>query len=455
MTPRGCIPIVRCVLLVIALAMASVPLAAGIGQDAAAQQPAAAPLTGGPTVSVDANNEDLVAVVNRLAADAKATVVFSSPIRKTVTITLRNTPFEQALALIGRVGGLRTQKIDSGYVISETQRVIYRVQHIRADRLLDTLKAAFDPEHLKVIMGPDEYYAPKLPPKASATPESSSSYGGGGNPPPPTPPPPPGAIRQIILMGDGDVVARAVALCRETDVPRKQVRFSVKFTHFDFNWLRQFGVEWSWSRVNVGEQAHTGLASPPDRVGALSIGTLTRNPVFIEAALKAAEGSNAAALKSIPSITVLDGEMGSFLVGEKHLYPKLTGYTQAQTPTYDKEEVSVGITLNLSVKVSDSDDMVLTLYPQVSGIIGYLEAGGTLYPQISTLEQQTSVHVRDGETIVIGGLLSEKTVDEKKGIPGLMRMPVLGKLFTFENKQIQKQDLVVLITAEIVREGVR
>lgn len=454
MTPRGCTPFARWGLLALAVSMAPIPLLARLGQDAAAQSPAGAPppadspLTGGAPVSVEAINEDLVALVNRLAADARATVAFSAPISKRVTITLRNTPFEQALALIARVGGLRTQKIDSGYVISETQRLIYRVKYIRADRLVDALKAAFDPEHLKVIMGPDEYYAPKLPPKAGTAQTSSDA-------PPPTSPPPPGAIRQIILMGDADVVARAMALCRETDVPRKQVRFSVKFTHFDFSWLRQFGLEWSWSHANVGEQAHTGLASPPDRVGALSIGTLTRNPLFIEAALKAAEGTNAAALKSIPSITVLDGEMGSFLVGEKHLYPKLTGYTQAQTPTYDKEEVSVGITLNLSVKVADTDEMVLTLYPQVSGIVGYLEAGGTLYPQISTLEQQTSVHVRDGETIVIGGLLSEKTVDEKKGVPGLMRMPLLGKLFTFEHKQVVKQDLVVLITAEIVREAER
>jgi len=327
---------------------------------------------------------------------------------------------------------------------------VYRASYIRADRLVATLKQLFKPEQLQVAVGPDEYSSPGLDRSTAKT------LGGGGSSSTPAQSVPAAGsgagTRAVILMGGATLVATALDLCRQLDVPRKQVRFSVKITNFDYAWLRQFGASWNWNKATLTEVS-TGTSASGAPLTSLSLGILKRNPLFVEAAISASESKNSTALKAIPSITVLDGDQGYILIGERYLYPKLTGYTQAQTPIYDKEEVQTGIYLSLGVQVSQSDDMVLTLFPQVSSIIGYLQANGASYPQVATMEQQTSVRVRDGETVVIGGLLNEREITRASGIPGLMHIPFLGRLFRSDAKDVRTADLVVMITAEIVKDG--
>lgn len=430
-------------------------------------RPASAAGPQGKPVNVAVVDADVRVVLTQIAAEARANVVFRGDINKTVTLTLHDSPFEQAVSLIARAAGLSVQKVDGGFVIGTSTQAIYRARYIRADRLVEALKTTFDPDQLRVVAGPDEYHSPALPTGSKlATGSSSSSYGSGsygggsggssfsgssGTPAPPAlPPPPPGAIKTIVLIGEADVVERALSLSRQLDRARKQVRFSVKFTSFNYEWLQEFGVQWAWNNLSATEQAEQGRASGQPSL--LSLGTFTRDPLFFEAALKASEKHDNTVLKSIPSITVIDGESGRILVGTKHLYPKLVGYTQAQTPIYDKEQVDVGISLDLGVSISDTDDILLTLLPQVSAIVGYLQTNEASYPQVSTLEQQTTIHVRDGETIVIGGLLSEEATEGTRGIPGLMKIPLLGRLFTHKTRNLQKRDLVILITAEILKE---
>jgi len=144
---------------------------------------------------------------------------------------------------------------------------------------------------------------------------------------------------------------------------------------------------------------------------------------------------------------------GFILIGERRLFPKLTGYSSAQTPIYDQSEVRVGIYLQLAVDMTDGDDMILTLYPQVSAVTGALKVGDSIYPQVSTREQQTTVRARSGQTIVIGGLLKEAEVDSLRGVPGLSKIPLLGELFKFRSKTKVKSELVIMITPEIDQTG--
>lgn len=433
------------------------------GQPGVAGAVPAVAMPAGP-VSVDVQAGNVVTVLKQLAAAARANLVFSGDIDRSLTITLHDAPFDQAVSLIARAAGLNVQRVDGGYVIGAGTEAIYRARYIRADRLMDSLKGMFVAGRLRVVTGPDEYYSPSLGSNTAGGTSlgyaggGGSGFGSGGGGGTTTGQAagaaPPGAIRTVLLSGDAETVEQALELCYELDRPRKQVRFSVKFTSFDYTWLRNFGVHWSWKQLSLKEQPDDTI-KPPGQQGVFSFGRFTRDPLLIHAAITAAEDQGNHVLKSVPSITVLDGELGHILIGEKHLYPKLVGYTQAQTPIYDKEQVNIGISLDLGVKVTDANDIILTLYPQVSQIIGYLETDNGSYPQISTLEQKTTVHVRDGETIVIGGLLNDETVDRTRGIPGLMKLPLLGKLFSYQDKETRKQDVVILIQAEIIKEDDR
>jgi type II secretory pathway component GspD/PulD (secretin) len=77
----------------------------------------------------------------------------------------------------------------------------------------------------------------------------------------------------------------------------------------------------------------------------------------------------------------------------------------------------------------------------------------TSYPVIDVREAQTQVMIKDGETIVIGGLLKDVKGKETIGIPFLSKIPLLGKLFNREIEDNEKVDLLIFITARIIKEG--
>src|SRR5207302_10692318 len=81
-----------------------------------------------------------------------------------------------------------------------------------------------------------------------------------------------------------------------------------------------------------------------------------------------------------------------------------------------------------------------------------LTVNGASYPQISTREQQTTVRLRDGETLVLGGLIRDQDISDLQRIPYLSRIPVLGELLTNRRKTKSKNDLVITITPEILKD---
>ena len=94
----------------------------------------------------------------------------------------------------------------------------------------------------------------------------------------------------------------------------------------------------------------------------------------------------------------------------------------------------------------------LSVYPQVSVIAGFLDINGTKYPEINTREEQTTVRIRDKETLVIGGLLREDEITKLTAVPGLSKLPFFGELFKHRSRSHIKSDLVITITPEITKD---
>ena len=173
---------------------------------------------------------------------------------------------------------------------------------------------------------------------------------------------------------------------------------------------------------------------------------------------------------SAPRILTLDNQEASILVGFHT--PILsstvtagdanTGPTQTQTLDYYQE---IGIRLNVVPQVSEEGYINMIVHPSVtssnSSVTAQNVAGTgddavtteTEYPIIDVREAQTQVLIKNGETIVIGGLLKDVKTKEKIGVPFLMDIPWLGKFFTRETDNVSKVDLLIFITARIVEEG--
>ena len=104
------------------------------------------------------------------------------------------------------------------------------------------------------------------------------------------------------------------------------------------------------------------------------------------------------------------------------------------------------------MQTAANGEITLTVYPQVSVVTSFLTINGASYPQISTREQQTTVRVKDGEKIVIGGLLRDEELNNIQRVPLLSRIPFFGELFTYRKKTRHKSEVIITITPEIQKD---
>ena len=172
---------------------------------------------------------------------------------------------------------------------------------------------------------------------------------------------------------------------------------------------------------------------------------------------------------SNPRIIVHENYAAKIFVGER--YPILStevggdgGGTVGGTSVDEWKEI--GITLKVIPQVrakeeGEGDRINMIIHPAVSKTDGFAysvdNSGNQVYssyPIIKIREADTNVTINDGDTIVIGGLISSYTVDEEEKIPLLGDIPILGYLFKEEHTVLKKTNLLIFITAKIVREDI-
>lgn len=329
----------------------------------------------------------------------------------------------------------------------DLMHAVYRCEHINASSLVTTLQGVFDPSTLKVVLGPT-YLSPSLASGGSnsaITGDQGSTINTLGDSDP--------ALRtqEVVLVGDAAVVKQAIALAKKLDHHRAQVRLKLSISDVSVDALRQLGLQWNFSNYSLSENSNatqqTASGSIPV-VSGIKFGSFAHSPVSVSATISALESNGKAKLLAEPTLALLDGERSFILIGQKQLFPHLvTSYYGA--PSYDIQEVRVGIYIQVAAQIGTDDQVVLTIYPQVSLITDQRVINGGIYPIIETREQQTTIRARSGETVVIGGLIRDDDVRSVERIPLLGRIPIIGELFKFRENLKTRTELIVTLTPEI------
>lgn len=145
-----------------------------------------------------------------------------------------------------------------------------------------------------------------------------------------------------------------------------------------------------------------------------------------------------------PNLLVKSGQEGNFLAGSKFFYPIVTNNTA------DTKEITVGVKLKFKPEVQENGIIILKIDPaEVSSIAGTLAVNG--YPIIDTREVKTIVELKDGESLIMAGLLQEEAIKTMSKIPLLGDIPILGALFRSTQNDIKDKELVFFITPKIVK----
>lgn len=171
-------------------------------------------------------------------------------------------------------------------------------------------------------------------------------------------------------------------------------------------------------------------------------------PGGVGAVLQALTTKGFAKVLAEPNLLVKSGQEGNFLAGSKIPYSVVSGVGALSATTIVYE--SVGIKLKFKPEVQENGLINLKLDPaEVSSIAGTMAVNG--YPIIDTREVRTSVELKDGESLVLAGLLNEEQVKTMSKIPLLGDIPILGALFRSTQDDLKEKELVFFITPKIVK----
>jgi type II secretory pathway component GspD/PulD (secretin) len=171
-----------------------------------------------------------------------------------------------------------------------------------------------------------------------------------------------------------------------------------------------------------------------------------RKPTDFDGQLDALVAKGRADVKARPRMVTLNGRSARIFVGtERFILVRYLRYGSIQETI---QGVNVGVTLNLTAWTGGNDEITTTVSSEVSNVRELDPQTGL--PLLSQRVASTTVRARDGETIVIGGLLQKQDYATKRKIPILGDLPVIGTLFRSTNHEQAESELVILITPTVL-----
>lgn len=156
---------------------------------------------------------------------------------------------------------------------------------------------------------------------------------------------------------------------------------------------------------------------------------------------------------SSPTISTLNNQKAIIRVGNQDVF-FITGAIATQTTVTQVIQpmtIDVGIILDVTPQIAEDGNIIMNIHPSITEKTGEKTApdGRTTFPLLSVRETDTTVKVRDGQTIIIAGLIQEKNEDSYIGVPVLDSIPVLGGLFRYQTQKKRNSELVIMITPTI------
>lgn len=260
-------------------------------------------------------------------------------------------------------------------------------------------------------------------------------------------------------------------LVRKLDAPRKQVLVTAVVAEVTLSRLMEAGANFQVltpggviSAFNGGvseEGLLSFLASGNFFVGAAGSGTRTINingrDVNVPEAfgfIKAERNNSDFNLISAPRVLTEDHKQAEINVGNVVPFPTGAQFNAFGQPTVTYDYRDVGIKMLVTPHVSQSDTIKLEIEQEVQEVTDFLEQnlGGTGFtvPLISNRNVKTTITVRDGQTLMIGGLISKRTTETLRKVPILGDIPLIQNLFRELRKEEAKTTLFISLTPHIV-----
>ena len=288
----------------------------------------------------------------------------------------------------------------------------------------------------------------------------------------------------LIITADTDEMSALEAVIARLDIRRAQVLVEAIIVEIDVTEGRELGLQWLFandsglygsniSPARQGSNAAIAQAILPedatsteigvrDLAGALSQvpgttfgwGVVDQN-LTMTTILNTLEKQGNTNILSTPSLLTLDNEEAFITVGQQ--VPFVTGsYTNTgaangvANPFQTIQRENVGVTLQVTPQINEGDSVVMDIVQEVSSISQQALSASDVITNERKIE--TKVLAKDGDIVVLGGLVKDDIQDSQQGVPLLSGIPVLGRLFRNDVVSVTKSNLLVFIRSTIIRD---
>ena len=261
---------------------------------------------------------------------------------------------------------------------------------------------------------------------------------------------------------------------------QRQVLIEMTIVEVELSDNYQAGVDWQRLSDNGGlgnngvsvrgEMLGAGLSVPP--VFSLGYNDADADGSSVSATVRLLQQFGDTKVLSSPKIMALNNQTALLKVVEENVYftveldirDATADIPERRTFTSTINTIPVGLVLSVTPQIGDSGMVSLNIRPTISRITGFAVdpaprlAGAdfdNLIPEIQVREIESLLQVQNGRTVVLGGLMQNERESEKDGVPGLSRIPKLGKLFSYTRDNVVKTELVIFLRPTIIEAGLQ
>jgi type II secretory pathway component GspD/PulD (secretin) len=262
--------------------------------------------------------------------------------------------------------------------------------------------------------------------------------------------------RQILVVEDlPEFITRIDQILAQIDQEPAQILIEAKIFTITLDDTQKFGFDWTKTFSAAGGQGSAGSDHGLARNALnLAAGTAAGPPGLffnyfnknVEVQLNLLSQKNKVRALSTPKLLALDHQEAQVIIGDRRGYKTTT--TINQVTTENVQFLESGVILNVTPYIDRFGRIMMEIHPEVSSSSINKDSGA---PDLKTTEVTTRLLVEDGQTIFIGGLISNSITSEHQGVPLLEDIPLLGYLFAKEEDLSANTETIVLIKPQIIK----
>lgn len=280
------------------------------------------------------------------------------------------------------------------------------------------------------------------------------------------------ATNTLIIQSNRSDYEKIRSLIDSLDVKRRQVLVEAMLLEVSVDNTQTTGIDFLTSTGGAdggvvaqnqlgGAQGLQGLLSSPATLSGFSIAAASRGSLKISdkltiptqaVMLSAAKSNQNVNVLSAPTLLATDNEPAEIVVGQNipFLASTSTNQTNLNNTFNQIDRQDVGITLRITPQISSEDFVTLNIFTNVSDLVP--TASSALGPTTTVRSSQTTVITKDGQMIVIGGLMADQNNDSDTGVPFLKDIPILGSAFQRNTERRVRTNLLTFITPHVVKD---